>query len=73
MCSAFSIDFLEPTSEFQMLVSFLLVDKHIKCEYSFPMKILVIYWQNLLKCSLSMVSVLADIAHYATSSLISNV
>ena len=31
----FSIDFHEPTSEFQMPVIFLLVDKHTKCVYSF--------------------------------------
>ena len=30
MFSAFSIDFLEPTSEFQMPLTFLLVDKNIK-------------------------------------------
>ena len=31
----FSIDFLETTSEFQMPVTFLLVDKNTKCGYSF--------------------------------------
>ena len=35
MSSAFFIDFLEPTSEFQMPVTFLLVDKKTKCGYSF--------------------------------------
>ena len=35
MSSAFSIDFLEPTSEFQMPVAFLLVDKNTKCGHSF--------------------------------------
>ena len=35
MSSAFSIDFLEPTSEFQMPVTFLLVDKNTKCGYTF--------------------------------------
>ena len=35
MFSAFSIDFLEPTSEFQTAVTFLLVDKITKCGYSF--------------------------------------
>ena len=35
MSSAFSIDFLEPTSEIQTPVTFLLVDKNTKCVYSF--------------------------------------
>ena len=35
MPSAFSIDFLECTSEFQTPVTFLLVDKNTKCGYSF--------------------------------------
>ena len=35
MSSAFSIDFLEPTSEFQMPVTFLLVDKNIKAGIRF--------------------------------------
>ena len=35
--SAFSIDFLEPTSEFQKHVSFLLVYKNTKCGFSFPL------------------------------------
>ena len=37
MSSAFSIDFLEPTSEFQMPIdlTFLSVDKNTKCGYSF--------------------------------------
>ena len=35
MSSAFSIDFLEPASEFQTPVTFLLVDKNTKCGYSF--------------------------------------
>ena len=35
MSFAFSIDFLEPTSEFQTHVTFLLVDKNTRCGYSF--------------------------------------
>ena len=35
MSSAFYIDFLEPTSEFQTPVTFLLADKNTKCGYSF--------------------------------------
>ena len=37
MSSAFSIGFLEPTSEFQTPVTFLLVAKNTKCEYSFSL------------------------------------
>ena len=37
MSSAFSIDSLEPTSEFQTPVTFLLVDKNTKCGYSFSL------------------------------------
>ena len=35
MSSAFSVGFLEPTSEFQTPVTFLLVAKNTKCGYSF--------------------------------------
>ena len=35
MSSALSIDFLEPTSDFQKPVTFLLVDKNTKCGNSF--------------------------------------
>ena len=35
MSSAFSIDFLEPISEFQTPVTFFLVDKNTTCGYSF--------------------------------------
>ena len=35
MCSAFSIDFLEPTSEFKAPVTFLLVDKKSHKVYVF--------------------------------------
>ena len=37
MSSAFSIDFLEPTSDFQKPIAFLLVDKNTKCGYSFSL------------------------------------
>ena len=39
MSSAFSVDFLEPTSEFQMPVTFLVVAENIKCGHSFFSKI----------------------------------
>ena len=42
---AFSVDFLEPTSDFQTPITFLLVDKNTKCGYKFSKiarKILVI-------------------------------
>ena len=79
MFSAFSIDFLEPTSEFQTPVTFLLEYKNTKCGYSFsssdPQKILIIKWPEFAEIftfstPAPMVSVLADIAHCATSSLI---
>ena len=35
MSYTFSIDFLEPTSDFQMPITFLSVDKNTKCGYSF--------------------------------------
>ena len=79
MSSAFSIDFLEPTSDFQMPVTFLLVDKNIKCVYSFSKfdrkENLVIKLSEFAEIftfstSAPMVSVLAVIAHYATSSLL---
>ena len=78
MSFSFSIDFLEPTSEFQTPVTFLLVDKNTKCGYSFSK----LDHKNILVIKLSgfaeiftfstpalMVSVLAVIVHYATSSL----
>ena len=37
MPSASSIDFLEPTSDFQTAVAFLLVDKSTKSGYSFSL------------------------------------
>ena len=52
MTSAFSIDFLEPTSEFQMPVTFLLVDKNTKCGYSFSQLDPKEIFGNLLKFSL---------------------
>ena len=79
MSSAFSIDFLEPTSEFQTLITFLLVDKtqsvgiHILSWIT--RKILAIILLGFAEfftfsTPAPMVSVLADIARYATSSLI---
>ena len=64
MSSAFSIDFLEPTSEFQTHVTFLLVDKNTKGGYLFlswiAKKILVTskVCRDLLKFSLSLLLLL---------------
>ena len=74
MSSALSIDFLEPTSEFQMPVTFLLVDKNTKCGYSisyFDLKesfgnyFVRICWNFHFLYFCSYGSVSADIAHYA--------
>ena len=35
MSFAFSVNFLEPTLDFQMPITFLLVHKNTKCGYSF--------------------------------------
>ena len=73
MSSVFSIDSLEPTSEFQTPVTFLLVDKNTKCGYSFSKLDHKNNFGNKLSgfaFSTPMVSVLAVIVHYATSSLI---
>ena len=43
MSSAFSIEFLEPTSEFQTPVTFLLVDRNTKCGYSFSVTPKIVY------------------------------
>ena len=42
MTSAFSIEFLEPTSEFQTPVTFLLVDRNSKCGYSFSVTLKIV-------------------------------
>ena len=65
MSSAFSIDFIEPTAEFQTPVTFLLVDKNTKCGYSFSKQDRKEHFGTKI-----MVSVLAIIVNYATSSLI---
>ena len=79
MSSAFSIDFLEPTSEFQTHVTFLLVDKTQSVGIHFlswiARKMLVIKLSGFaeiftVSTPALMVSVLAVIVHYATSSLI---
>ena len=74
MFSAFFIDFPEHTSEFQMPLTFLLVDKNTKLVPEVDCKeILVISgFAEIFTISTPapMISVLAVIAHYATSSLI---
>ena len=78
MSFAFSIDFLEPTSKFQMPVTFLLVDKNTKCEYSFSKLDPKENFGNLSEFAeifpfstpTYMDSVLADMSCYAKSSLI---
>ena len=79
MSSAFTIDFLEPTSEFQTPVIFLLVDKNKKCWYSlssldrkenFGTKLSGFAEIFTFSTPAPIVSVLAVITHYATSSLI---
>ena len=37
MSSAFSFDFLEPTSDFQTPITFLLLDNNTKCGFSFSL------------------------------------
>ena len=77
MSSAFSIDFIEPTSEFQTPVTFLLEDKNTFIYFlsKLARKVLELICQVFAEiCTFStpapMVSVLANIARYATSSLI---
>ena len=79
MSSAFSIDFIEPTSEFQTPVTFLFVDKTQGLDIHFLSKItrknLVIKLSGFAEIFIFstpalMVSVLTVIVHYATSSLI---
>ena len=80
MSSAFSIDYLEPTSEFQTPKTLLLVDKTQSVGIHFlrvARKILVIKLSGFAEIftfstPAPMVSVLADIANNATSSLISS-
>ena len=59
MSSAFSIDFLEPTSDFQTPITFLLVDKT---------QSVGIHFLNKISTLSPVVLALADMAHYATSS-----
>ena len=79
MSSAFSIDFLEPISDFQTSITFLLVDKTQSVGTHFlnkmARKILVIKLSGFAEIltfptPAPVVSVLTDMAHYATSSLI---
>ena len=68
MSSAFSVDFLEPTSDFQTPITILLVEKKDKVwVFIFLVRLQGKFGNcklsDLLKFSL--VSVLADIAHFA--------
>ena len=78
MCSAFSIDFIGPTPEFQTPLTFLLVDKTQSVDINFlsyiARTILVIKFSGFAEIftfstAASMVSDLVLIAHYTTSSL----
>ena len=81
MSFAFSLDFLKPTSDFQMPITFLLVDKNTKYGFRFlnlnliTRKILVIKLSGFAEIftfstPAPVVLVLADMAHSAMSSLI---
>ena len=74
MSSAFSIDFLEPTSEFKSSVTVLLVDKVWVFIFLVRSQGIFSEFTKIFTFSTStptpIVSVLAGIAHNATSSLI---
>ena len=80
MSSAFSIDFLEPTSNIKMPITFLFVDKNTKCGCPFSKLDHKDNFGNLKMSGFAeiftfsspapVVSVLVDIAYYAASSLI---
>ena len=79
MSSAFSLDFLKPTSDFQTPITFLFVDQNTKSVFIFlvrsqekKMVIQLLGFAEIFTFSTPapVVSILADTAHFATPSLI---